>query len=217
MSISEVQTIEGFRFEIMSDSPNFSEPCIVIPVSTAKLLGGVSFNRVIRALIREAYFMGALNTADWILINSRNAGSKSYGKMPLDIIESHSADIEMLRSYAGKDEKIDEAIKVVDFSLEAARIAAELNATKRARGRTQVQKVRSELQANYHKTLVSLGRRDGFRCMTCLSSEPDLQIDHVVPVSKGGKNDLDNLQLLCRTCNAKKSDKFDGTEKANYG
>ena len=34
-----------------------------------------------------------------------------------------------------------------------------------------------------------------------------LEIDHKQPLSCGGSNDLRNLQLLCRNCNAKKSDR----------
>ena len=37
---------------------------------------------------------------------------------------------------------------------------------------------------------------------------PDfIDLDHIVPVSKGSSDELDNLQLLCRKCNGKKSDK----------
>ena len=32
------------------------------------------------------------------------------------------------------------------------------------------------------------------------------EVDHVKPIAKGGTNWPGNLQLLCRTCNAKKSD-----------
>lgn len=45
--------------------------------------------------------------------------------------------------------------------------------------------------------------RDGRRCRTCDSSE-SLEIDHVVPVSKGGGSDAANLQVLCRSCNRRK-------------
>ena len=35
-----------------------------------------------------------------------------------------------------------------------------------------------------------------------------MDVDHIVPVSKGGSNEIDNLQLLCRKCNGKKSNKI---------
>jgi 5-methylcytosine-specific restriction endonuclease McrA len=35
-----------------------------------------------------------------------------------------------------------------------------------------------------------------------------MEIDHIIPKSKGGKAKLDNLQLLCRKCNRKKKDKL---------
>lgn len=37
-------------------------------------------------------------------------------------------------------------------------------------------------------------------------------IDHVHPKSKGGKNHIDNYQLLCKICNEDKSDIVDGEE-----
>lgn len=53
--------------------------------------------------------------------------------------------------------------------------------------------------------------RDNYTCQCCGKYMPDtvgLQIDHIVPVSKGGKSVPSNLQVLCSVCNAKKSDKF---------
>lgn len=51
--------------------------------------------------------------------------------------------------------------------------------------------------------------RDGKICARCGSTE-NLQIDHVYPVSRGGTNELDNLQVLCGTCNLKKGNKING-------
>jgi len=50
-------------------------------------------------------------------------------------------------------------------------------------------------------------KRDDYRCQMCGVTAKDgatLEIDHITPVSKGGGNDADNLQVLCRDCNAGK-------------
>ena len=56
-------------------------------------------------------------------------------------------------------------------------------------------------------------RRDRFRCRLCgRSSEEDgvkLEIDHIKPISKGGKTELNNLRTLCYDCNRGKRDKYD--------
>jgi 5-methylcytosine-specific restriction protein A len=52
-----------------------------------------------------------------------------------------------------------------------------------------------------------LFNRDRWRCLSCASSK-HLQVDHIVPVGKGGENRLSNLQTLCRSCNSRKSDTY---------
>lgn len=49
-------------------------------------------------------------------------------------------------------------------------------------------------------------KRDNYRCRECgaTNKETTLEIDHIVPVSKGGTNDLTNLQTLCKKCNRAK-------------
>ena len=49
--------------------------------------------------------------------------------------------------------------------------------------------------------------RDGGRCRKC-SRAIKLEMDHIVPVSKGGKTEESNLQTLCRRCNRTKSRKL---------
>lgn len=50
-------------------------------------------------------------------------------------------------------------------------------------------------------------RRDKGRCVYCGSTE-ELQLDHIIPFSRGGATNIENLQLLCRSCNIKKSNKI---------
>lgn len=52
--------------------------------------------------------------------------------------------------------------------------------------------------------------RDRGRCAHCgasidLELEADGHIDHIIPLARGGTNDLVNLQLLCESCNLNKS------------
>jgi len=45
--------------------------------------------------------------------------------------------------------------------------------------------------------------RDGGRCRRCGSAR-NLEVDHIVPLSRGGDSDDCNLQTLCRRCNRRK-------------
>lgn len=48
--------------------------------------------------------------------------------------------------------------------------------------------------------------RFGGRCLACGVVGVDLTVDHVVPLSKGGGNGIENIQPLCHGCNVKKND-----------
>jgi len=65
---------------------------------------------------------------------------------------------------------------------------------------------RSEFNGMRNALMSAIIERDGYYCKNCNSTE-NITIDHIVPVSKGGKNILSNLQLLCRSCNSKKGAK----------
>ncbi|MBI1319265.1 MAG: hypothetical protein GC168_10025 [Candidatus Hydrogenedens sp.] len=50
-------------------------------------------------------------------------------------------------------------------------------------------------------------RRDEGKCVEC-GSKTALEFDHIIPVSKGGGNTARNLQILCESCNRKKSNRI---------
>lgn len=53
--------------------------------------------------------------------------------------------------------------------------------------------------------------RDEWHCQWCDLSldEYTWSIDHIIPISRGGTNELHNLQAMCRSCNSTKGDKVD--------
>lgn len=93
------------------------------------------------------------------------------------------------------EETIVELIKVLESKLTASAFAKEQ--------RTLMTKKLREFIKN----------RDNFTCCNCGNSthvEPNLllEIDHIIPVSKGGCTVEDNLQTLCWKCNRSKGDKI---------
>lgn len=50
--------------------------------------------------------------------------------------------------------------------------------------------------------------RDDYVCTYCGERGRALECDHIVPVSRGGSNDLDNLTTACQPCNRSKRAKL---------
>jgi len=93
------------------------------------------------------------------------------------------------------EETIVELIKVLENKLTASALAKEQR-------NLMTKKLREYIK-----------NRDNFTCCNCGNSthiEPNLllEIDHIIPVAKGGCTVEDNLQTLCWKCNRSKSDKI---------
>ncbi len=58
-----------------------------------------------------------------------------------------------------------------------------------------------------YKELTTIFERDKHKCLACGSQER-LELDHIIPVSKGGLTTFDNIQLLCKSCNCSKYNKI---------
>lgn len=93
------------------------------------------------------------------------------------------------------EETIGELIKTLESKLTASAFAKEQ--------RTMMTK----------KLREAIKTRDDFTCCNCGNSthkEPNLllEIDHIIPISKGGRTEEANLQTLCWKCNRTKSNKI---------
>lgn len=52
--------------------------------------------------------------------------------------------------------------------------------------------------------------RHGGRCVKCGSSDR-IERDHIIPISKGGDDSIENIQPLCKRCNCSKHNKIEAT------
>lgn len=87
---------------------------------------------------------------------------------------------------------------------------ADLILQKRTSRQYQIKKERAAMTSSLRYDIM---KRDGFRCQLCGSTVSDgvkLHVDHIVPVSKGGKTKPSNLRTLCDRCNFGKRDKIEG-------
>lgn len=73
--------------------------------------------------------------------------------------------------------------------------------------------MKSQRSAMTNDLREAIKKRDNYTCQWCGNSvyiEPTLllEVDHIIPVSKGGKTVADNLQTLCWRCNRRKGNKI---------
>ena len=55
---------------------------------------------------------------------------------------------------------------------------------------------------------VKLILRDGYACAYCSTKDKLLEVEHLIPRSRGGSNSITNLVLSCVDCNRKKSNQL---------
>lgn len=57
---------------------------------------------------------------------------------------------------------------------------------------------RKDYSEDWFKIIEKVKTRDGFKCVIC-SSKKDLEVHHIIPLSRGGTNSPTNLITLCET------------------
>ena len=81
-----------------------------------------------------------------------------------------------------------------------SKLNPEKNVAKRNRRRAILMKLNSHyLPEEWQEVLIKFDNL----CAHCAKPEK-LTVDHVIPLSRGGSNTIDNIQPLCRSCNSRK-------------
>lgn len=154
---------------------------------------------------KKEYHKYIINVPDYIM---KNDESGFYSRLGFANIDESVLVVEYKFSYTSgggfaqrsftipmTEENIVELIKILDSKLTASAFAKEQRTL-------MTKKLRDYIK-----------ERDNYTCCGCGNStnvEPNLllEIDHIIPISKGGLTEEDNLQTLCWKCNRAKSDKI---------
>lgn len=94
-----------------------------------------------------------------------------------------------------------------DAAIEMAKAEA-----KKAKGRARFKRWKETLNISSSEWVAlkaTVLQRDNFTCVYCGAHGTELSplhVDHVIPLSRGGTNCLDNLAAACRECNSSKKD-----------
>lgn len=103
-----------------------------------------------------------------------------------------------------------EILFVCDVSDPSCGVCNVCRAKKRSRRRSRAKARAKELdrmRKKAHKKKKLVRRVYGKWCYLCREKIGDT-IDHVIPLSKGGTNDIENLRPACYDCNWQKGDKI---------
>ena len=75
---------------------------------------------------------------------------------------------------------------------------------------TETDTTRNRSRNIQRSTLIRVVRRDNNTCQICGKTllDKDIEIDHIIPFSRGGTSDERNLQVTCLECNRKKGRKY---------
>ena len=75
----------------------------------------------------------------------------------------------------------------------------------------EIRKINPNLEKELRETAFKKSKNESgqYQCAICGITDRSkvfFQVDHIVPMNKGGKSVPENLQILCRKCNGIKGD-----------
>jgi hypothetical protein len=76
---------------------------------------------------------------------------------------------------------------------------------------TETKNIRNNSRTIPRDILIKVIRRDNQHCQICNEyvKESEIEIDHIIPISKGGETVINNLRVLCMKCNRKKTNSIE--------
>lgn len=142
-----------------------------------------------------------------------------HGKFSSDFYEKNKEEIEsLMRIYIDTYEEKKSKQEQMRIEIEKEQIRQKI--LEKERKKQLRRDVYKELQENGkifnnsnkrdvipQEIMDAVWNRDQGKCVLCGTQE-NLEFDHIIPFSKGGANTYRNLQILCKECNLKKSNKI---------
>jgi len=76
---------------------------------------------------------------------------------------------------------------------------------------TETKELRTISRSIPREVQLRVCRRDNNVCQLCAKNvlDKDIHFDHIIPWSKGGSSDENNIRILCKKCNLERSDDFE--------
>lgn len=76
---------------------------------------------------------------------------------------------------------------------------------------TETSTTRNRSRSISNSTIIRVARRDNNTCQICgkILLDREIEIDHVIPYSRGGTSDESNLRVTCLDCNRRKGKKIE--------
>lgn len=159
---------------------------------------------------------GCASEARWIASERRKSNEKIYRQKPaakaLAVIRSTKC--------LANSPHLQEAKKIRDASFGKTKKGREINKISRKKymqtSKGKISQINGKARRRQLEGKGKITAKEwadklkeyNYLCLNCKTDE-NIEMDHIIPLSKGGSHNIDNIQPLCRSCNASKGAKLE--------